>query len=727
MSLNKTFFALLIFLSAGNAFLVEANIMHSISATLGGTILHYQVGIGIFIVCLGFGSLFYPKANRSFSNISILKFSAVSLLLLGLSSPYAIYWCDQLFNLTINQPLYLIYYIPIACVGLITGLDLPCLIFLGQNQKTLSEEVSLGLDYFGMFAGGILFPTLLLQFGVFNNVIITSALSLLTLLILQQMDSNSEPCSSHDFDNLPIPKRKLLLSCFLIAFCSLCYELLLARWMVDFFENEIYAITYSVSAYLLGLSLGSLSFKKKNLSHQIWKTEVIIILSVLLAPIFFYTVASAWKLMMVSIISKNVILGVFLTLIAWIGFWSGRELPIVMSAAASQKNWPLLFFYNYLGALIATLFTVFILIPQLGILGGLLVVIGFNIISLVILNFLFPIKKSKLIASLAIMVISLMIVPQKTIETQQIFLKVIYHKLGLHELNSETLFHFKKLISELNDIHRIETSYQNIDLVRYQIPQTGTGVDDLILYLNHQPQFTIDSHNLYHDSFSFGALHLAQTKPNKVLILGGGDGILASRLAEVPSIKDIHLIELDPEMIELAKNHYRISKANKDIFKTDRITLTIGDAYSWLKKNQEKFDGIFIDFPYPTNYELSRLYSIEFYDLIYRSLSDDGFVIFNAPFSFDLDRVGNNQQEPSKTLINTVKSAGFASTLAFGAIEPFLYAEKKKRKITFNYDDSLSTLSNSSFINLTPINEIQNLAPSDQVNSVYFPKRIITW
>ena len=46
-----------------------------------------------------------------------------------------------------------------------------------------------------------------------------------------------------------------------------------------------------------------------------------------------------------------------------------------------------------------------------------------------------------------------------------------------------------------------------------------------------------------------------------------------------------------------------------------KVELYNTDAYQFIKTQHEKYDAIFIDFPFPFSYEISRLYSIEFYKM----------------------------------------------------------------------------------------------------------------
>lgn len=79
-----------------------------------------------------------------------------------------------------------------------------------------------------------------------------------------------------------------------------------------------------------------------------------------------------------------------------------------------------------------------------------------------------------------------------------------------------------------------------------------------------------------------------------ILILGGGDGYVAERALKMnPNLK-ITVIDLDVEVINLAKKHLR-----QDVFSHPNVQLNIGDALTHLKtyyeRNGEPVDGIVFD------------------------------------------------------------------------------------------------------------------------------------
>jgi len=145
--------------------------------------------------------------------------------------------------------------------------------------------------------------------------------------------------------------------------------------------------------------------------------------------------------------------------------------------------------------------------------------------------------------------------------------------------------------------------------------------------------------------------------------LGGGDGLVDRELLKYPEITEIYQVELDPKIIEIAKNHPVLLKMNKGAFHDPRLKIFSQDAFFFLQHNKEKFDAIYIDFPTPNDYNLSILYSQEFYSFVRRNLKENGFAVMDMPSGEFFDEDSNFQ-----IYYSTVKSAGFRQVFPISSI-----------------------------------------------------------
>ena len=89
-----------------------------------------------------------------------------------------------------------------------------------------------------------------------------------------------------------------------------------------------------------------------------------------------------------------------------------------------------------------------------------------------------------------------------------------------------------------------------------------------------------------------------------VLILGGGDGCLAREALKYPSVEKITLVDLDPGMTELGKEHPIFVELNGNALNNPKVTVINDDAFTYLEKTKEFYDVILMDFPDPKSIEL---------------------------------------------------------------------------------------------------------------------------
>jgi spermidine synthase len=188
------------------------------------------------------------------------------------------------------------------------------------------------------------------------------------------------------------------------------------------------------------------------------------------------------------------------------------------------------------------------------------------------------------------------------------------------------------------------SAYQEIVVTR-----RGT---DMRLYLDGGLQFSTRDEYRYTESLTYPALGEGA---HSVLVLGGGDGLVARELLRQPGVQRIVLVELDPAVIDLARTTLRT--ANAGALNDPRVNVVIDDAMTWLRDRHppERFDAVIVDLPDPDTPVLGRLYSTEFYALVSRALAPGGLMAVQAssPFStpFVFWRIGS-----------TITAAGYAVT-----------------------------------------------------------------
>ncbi len=112
-------------------------------------------------------------------------------------------------------------------------------------------------------------------------------------------------------------------------------------------------------------------------------------------------------------------------------------------------------------------------------------------------------------------------------------------------------------------------------------------------------------------------------RPRSLLMLGLGGGTSLRTLRHLLPDLEITAVELDGEMIRLAREFMHLDDIGADV--------VTGDAYAWLLKNRRKFDVIFDDVYGVTSEDVTRpgIYTPELLAALRRSLARDGVFAAN--------------------------------------------------------------------------------------------------
>ena len=166
-------------------------------------------------------------------------------------------------------------------------------------------------------------------------------------------------------------------------------------------------------------------------------------------------------------------------------------------------------------------------------------------------------------------------------------------------------------------IYSGETKYQKVEILR-------THDFGVVLLLDGLLQSSELDEFIYHESLVHPAM-LAHPNPRRVLIVGGGEGATAREVERYREVEEIHMVDLDGELIEIVKKHLPWGKEG---FTDPRLKLTIAEGREYLSKRPDGYyDVIIMDATDPAEESLAiQLYTKEFYELAYRKLGDHGVI-----------------------------------------------------------------------------------------------------
>lgn len=144
------------------------------------------------------------------------------------------------------------------------------------------------------------------------------------------------------------------------------------------------------------------------------------------------------------------------------------------------------------------------------------------------------------------------------------------------------------------------------------------------LILDSALQTTETDEFIYHEMMVHPAL-ISLAQPERVLIVGGGDGGCLRRALEHP-LREVVQVELDRAVVETCRRW--LPQVSSGAFDDPRVRLLFADGYEFVEKAQEPFDAIIVDLtdPIPSGPSL-RLFTTEFYQAIRRILKDEGLMV----------------------------------------------------------------------------------------------------
>jgi spermidine synthase len=211
-------------------------------------------------------------------------------------------------------------------------------------------------------------------------------------------------------------------------------------------------------------------------------------------------------------------------------------------------------------------------------------------------------------------------------------------------------------------IYSQATKYQHLVLTERLSRNQPTAITDL--YLNGRLQFSSVDEQIYHSMLVYPAM-LASNRHDRVLIIGGGDGLALRDVLKWP-VKHVTLVDLDGQLLNLFGNDVgdydapetirkRLIELNNHSMSDPRAQILIADAFleveAMLAKG-ERFDTILIDLPDPNHPDLNKLYSDYFYNHVRQLLAPDGAMAVQSTSPY-------HAKKAFLSIAKTVRAAGF--------------------------------------------------------------------
>ncbi len=176
-----------------------------------------------------------------------------------------------------------------------------------------------------------------------------------------------------------------------------------------------------------------------------------------------------------------------------------------------------------------------------------------------------------------------------------------------------------------------------------------------MLLLDGIVQTTEKDEFIYHEMMVHVPM-LSHPNPEKVLIIGGGDGGILREVIRHTSVKTATMVEIDPGVIDLCKEY--MPMINRGAFGDSRANIVISDGAVFVKETDEKYDVVIVDSCDPVG-PATVLFSKVFYSDIHDLLTPDGIMVCQTG---SIHMQPGEQREAYKLLSGIY---GFASPYVF--------------------------------------------------------------
>ncbi|WP_434339442.1 polyamine aminopropyltransferase [Motilimonas cestriensis] len=212
-------------------------------------------------------------------------------------------------------------------------------------------------------------------------------------------------------------------------------------------------------------------------------------------------------------------------------------------------------------------------------------------------------------------------------------------------------------------VHQQQTRFQNLVFTRRDM--SGNLPSAYSFYINGRLQFSSMDEQIYHQMLVHPAMSVS-VRHNKVLIIGGGDGLALREVLKWP-VESVKLVDLDDELVDLFQYPERylpddlsrvVMRLTQNAFNDSRVSVVNSDAFvevDSLLQQGALFDTIIVDLPDPSHPDLNKLYSKHFYARLRQLLYGDGAIVVQSTSPF-------HAKQAFISIGKTLAAAGFSHT-----------------------------------------------------------------
>ncbi len=404
----------------------------------------------------------------------------------------------------------------------------------------------------------------------------------------------------------PAKARVLLVSILIVALCGIVYELIIGTVSSYLMGNSVYQFSLTIGFFMFAMGVGS--YLTRFIGRDLIQSFIVVELALALVgglcsiALFLVFPAAPW-------LYQTVMLGFIFV----IGALVGLEIPLLTRVLAARtgtrKSIADVMSLDYVGALIGAVAFPLFLLPTLGLISSSFAIGLINaLVALVNILWLRDRLRSpkKLLLATGAVILTLML------------LTLMASRITAY---AQSHLYFDQIV------WKKQTPYQT--LVVTNTWQRG----DLRLFIDGNLQFSEMDERRYHEAL----VHPVMSMPGRVetvLVLGGGDGLAMREILKYPDVKQVDLVDIDPEMTGLGLNFAPLVRLNEASLSDPRVTIYNEDAFVFIRRTRQRYDRVIVDFPDPNNEAISKLYSEEFYAMLRARMRGNAVMVTQSSSPF---------------------------------------------------------------------------------------------
>jgi spermidine synthase len=399
---------------------------------------------------------------------------------------------------------------------------------------------------------------------------------------------------------------------FVSGLAALSCEVLWVRFLA-FLSNVAYAFPLILTIYLLGVALGSLIYRAflSRSGRPAARLAVVVMLLAVAVPACFTIAALAYAASepgaltlrttaLLTMLVPTVLMGIAFPLIC---------AAYTPGAASAGRSVGMVYAANTAGTIAGALLPVFVLVPTVGIQGGLLLMAWLYWVAGAVLFSMSSERRGRgrLIAGAVglgvLVVVFVGLVPGDL--CKRVFLATSYD-LGRHN-----------------------------DVGFYREGRTGTAVvaRDRItgldwVYINGTDEVPTTYSAMSCFKFMGGLGPLLHPNPDRMLMICFGGGVAAGATVQYPQVKSLEIVDLENSVVEAAR---LLDEQNNGLLDSPKVKVHIDDGRNFILTSPRRWPVIVCDSTHPKSSDSWVLYTQEFYRTVRDHLTADGVVVQWVP------------------------------------------------------------------------------------------------